>query len=357
MRNILITGGAGFIGSNFVRFLLNITDDVQIFNLDALTYAGSLENLKDLSHPERHFFIHGDICNQSLVNQTMADHQISTIVHFAAETHVDRSISSPELFVQTNILGTCTLLEAARQSWLVRKEHPIEQVRFHHVSTDEVFGTLRPGDPAFCESTPYAPTSPYSASKASSDHLVRAYHLTYGLPITISNCSNNYGPNQYPEKLIPLMILNATSGQKLPVYGDGKQVRDWLYVEDHCDAIWKIITTGRNGETYNIGGDNQPTNNEVIQKICSTLDERLPYSPNTPHERLIQNVTDRPGHDRRYAINIGKIRSELGWQPKWTLGSGLEKTIDWYLGHPEWIMSIRQQANYRNWMNTNYEKR
>ncbi|MBU4225786.1 MAG: dTDP-glucose 4,6-dehydratase [Chloroflexi bacterium] len=290
MKNIFITGGAGFIGSNFVRYLLKTEPQVRLLNLDALTYAGSLENLRDLPDPARHTFVHGDICDAGLVTRLISEHGIYTIVHFAAESHVDRSIHGPAPFIQTNIVGTFTLLEAARQVW--GKTGGFDGRRFHHVSTDEVFGSLAPDDPAFSETTPYDPRSPYSASKAASDHLVRAYGHTYGLPVTLSNCSNNYGPYQFPEKLIPLMILNALQGKPLPVYGDGRQVRDWLYVEDHCEAIHLVLKKGRLGETYNIGGGNQPCNLDIVRQICTLLDELRPES--ATHERLITHVPDRP---------------------------------------------------------------
>jgi len=357
MQNILITGGAGFIGSNFVRYLLAHEPRVRLVNLDALTYAGSLENLKDLPDPERHTFVQGDICNRALVDDLLRSHAITTIVHFAAESHVDRSITGPEAFIQTNIVGTFTLLECARQYWLQEKAFPLEAVRFHHVSTDEVYGTLAPDDPPFSETTPYAPNSPYAASKASSDHLVRAYHHTYGLPISITNCSNNYGPYQFPEKLIPLIILNALNGDALPIYGDGKQVRDWLYVEDHCEAIWKVIQAGDVGETYNIGGNNQPTNLTVVKTICDILDELQPNSPYTPHAQLIQHVTDRPGHDRRYAMEIAKIDHDLAWRPRQSLTSGLLKTVKWYLENPAWVKAIRKQQTYQGWLKQNYANR
>lgn len=357
MKNVLITGGAGFIGSNFVRYLLTADAQVSIINLDALTYAGSQENLKDLPDETRHRFIQGDICDRDLVERIFHDYLIDTVVHFAAESHVDRSILGPGQFVQTNIVGTFTLLDAARQFWLVDKQLPQSGVRFHHVSTDEVFGSLGPNDPPFSETTPYAPRSPYAASKAASDHLVRAYYSTYGLPVTISNCSNNYGPYQFPEKLIPLMILNAVNGLPLPVYGDGQQVRDWLYVEDHCEAIWHILQDGRLGETYNIGGDNQPPNLLVIRQICSILDELLPASAYAPHESLLSYVTDRPGHDRRYDMDIRKIHSELGWAPRESLGSGLQKTIEWYLGHPDWVQAISNRSDYQSWIHKNYTTR
>jgi dTDP-glucose 4,6-dehydratase len=358
MRNVLVTGGAGFIGSNFIRYLLGTDDQVQIINLDVLTYAGSLANLKDLPDPGRHSFVQGDICDRELVDGLLAQHQVDTIVHFAAETHVDRSILGPEQFIRTNVNGTFTLLEAARRYWLVEKG-PVapDDVRFHHISTDEVFGTLEPDDPPFSETTPYAPRSPYAASKAASDHLVRAYGHTYGLPFTITNCSNNYGPYQFPEKLIPLMILNATQGHPLPVYGDGQQIRDWLYVEDHCEAILAVLRQGRVGESYNIGGGNQPTNLSVIHEICDVLDELQPGSPYAPHEQLIQYVQDRPGHDRRYAMDIRHVQRELGWQPRQSLASGLAKTVQWYLENPAWIDAIRQQQDYQGWLAKNYARR
>ena len=357
LRNVLITGGAGFIGSNFVRYLLEAEPEAQIVNLDALTYAGSLENLKNLPDTERHTFVHGDICDRALVDDLIHRYHVDTIVHFAAESHVDRSILGPEQFIQTNIVGTFTLLEAARQFWLSKKAIPVEEARFHHVSTDEVYGTLKPDDPPFTETTPYAPNSPYAASKAASDHLVRAYHHTYGLPVTITNCSNNYGPYQFPEKLIPLMILNAIDGRPLPIYGDGKQIRDWLYVEDHCQAIRTVIREGTLGETYNVGGNNQPTNLTVVKTICEILDECQPNTTNIPHEALIQYVTDRPGHDRRYAMDLTKITRELGWQPHQSLTSGLLKTVTWYLQNQDWIEAIQKQQDYQGWLDKNYAQR
>ena len=293
MKNVLVTGGAGFIGSNFVRYLLQREPDVKVVTLDLLTYAGKMENLEDLPRPENHVFVQGDICNRELVDQLLAENAIDTIVHFAAESHVDRSILGPMPFIQTNIIGTFTLLEAAKNAW---KDKPGE-FRFHHISTDEVFGALQSGDPAFEEGTPYNPHSPYSASKASSDHLVRAYYSTYNLPITISNCSNNYGPYQFPEKLIPLMILNGITGKPLPVYGKGEQIRDWLHVMDHCEAIYLILKKGKIGETYCIGGDNQPTNLEIVQLICEILDDKVPRADGKSHTSQIQYVSDRPGHD------------------------------------------------------------
>ena len=357
MRNILVTGGAGFIGSNFVRYLLEAEPEVHIFNLDALTYAGSLENLKALPDPARHTFVQGDICERALVEDLLRRQRIDTVVHCAAETHVDRSISAPAPFIQTNVVGTFTLLEAARQVWLVEGNAPPEPPRFHHVSTDEVYGSLAADEPPCAETRPYAPNSPYAASKAASDHLARAFAHTYGLPVTITNCSNNYGPYQFPEKLMPLMILNALQGKPLPIYGDGLQVRDWLYVEDHCEAIHLVLRRGRLGETYNLGGDNQPTNLDIAREICAILDERLPASPHKPHARLIQMVADRPGHDRRYAMQIAKIRTELGWQPRRDIETGLSDTIEWFLSHPAWIDAILQQSEYGRWMEQNYGRR
>ena len=357
MKNVLVTGGAGFIGSNFVHYLLKTDPSIQIVNLDALTYAGSLENLLNLPDPQRHHFIEGNITDKALLAQIFSQFNIDTVVHFAAETHVDRSILDPGVFVDTNVVGTFNLLEAARRAWLVDQIHPISEVRFHHVSTDEVFGTLTLTDAPFAENTPYAPRSPYAAAKASSDHFVRAYFTTYGLPISITNCSNNYGPRQFPEKLIPLMILNAMDGKPLPVYGDGLQVRDWLYVEDHCSAIHRVIVKGKVGETYCVGGENQPPNIEVVKTICHILDVLLPESHHTPHEQLIKYVTDRPGHDRRYDIDTEKISSELGWEPGLTFEQGMASTIQWYLENPDWVAAITHQSDYGAWMQRNYTER
>jgi dTDP-glucose 4,6-dehydratase len=335
---------------------------VHVVNLDALTYAGSLENLRDLPDEGRHTFVEGDICDRALVHDLLRTHTIDTIVHFAAESHVDRSILGPEPFIHTNVLGTFVLLEAARQFWL-ESHGPDTGYRFHHVSTDEVYGSLGPDDPPFSESTAYAPNSPYAASKAASDHLVRAYGHTYGLPITISNCSNNYGPYQFPEKLIPLTILNAQARKPLPVYGDGQQIRDWLYVQDHCEAIHLILKRGRAGETYNIGGGNQPTNLSIVEMICDLLDERpAPVHADTPtepvsHRAQIQFVTDRPGHDRRYAMDIGKIHNELGWAPRHSLADGLRLTVDWFASNPVWTRAIREQKDYQRWMEKQYDQR
>jgi dTDP-glucose 4,6-dehydratase len=354
MKNVLVTGGAGFIGSNFVRFLLQAENAIQVVNLDLLTYAGSMENLADLPDPGRHHFVHGDICDRGLLKDILHQYKVDTVVHFAAETHVDRSIIFPDVFWQTNVVGTCTLLEACRQYWLVENALAGDRVRFHHISTDEVFGALQPGEPAWTEETPYAPHSPYSASKAASDHFVRAYQATYELPCSITNCSNNYGPYQFPEKLVPLMIANAVAGKTLPIYGDGQQIRDWLYVGDHCEAIWLVLTKGKAGETYNIGGGSQPTNFSMVQQLCSALDELLSESSYAPYSKLIRFVADRPGHDRRYAINFNKIHQELGWHPRHSLGQGLHETIQWYLEHPEWMEKIRSQQDYQVWMKRNY---
>jgi len=342
MQNVLVTGGAGFIGANFARWLLRERPAVKIVTLDALTYAGRRENVPEQN---RNIFVHGDIRDRALVERLLREHTIDTLVHFAAESHVDRSILGPEAFVQTNIVGTFQLLEAARA---------VGVKRFHHVSTDEVFGSLSPNDPAFTETTPYDPRSPYSASKAASDHLVRAYVHTFGLPATISNCTNNYGPFQFPEKLIPLMILNALAGKPLPVYGDGKQVRDWLYVEDHCEALVAVLERGRVGETYNIGGGVQPTNLEVVQRLCAILDEAR---PGRRHAELIRFVTDRPGHDRRYAMNIEKIGREPGWRPRFSLEEGMRLTVRWYLDNAAWVKGIQETGDFQKWMNRNYETR
>ncbi|HUH99289.1 MAG TPA: dTDP-glucose 4,6-dehydratase [Anaerolineales bacterium] len=351
MQNVLVTGGAGFIGSNFVRYLLKAEPGVHVINLDALTYAGSLENLKDLPDASRHEFVRGDICEAKLIGQLFSANKIDTVVHFAAESHVDRSIVGPAPFIQTNILGTFTLLEAARQAWRADGTGK----RFHHVSTDEVFGSLNSGESAFRESTPYEPRSPYSASKASSDHLVRAYFHTYGLPVTITNCSNNYGPYQFPEKLIPLMILNALHAKPLPLYGDGKQIRDWLYVEDHCEAIHLVLKDGRPGETYNVGGGNQPFNIDLVRELCFILDELKPAVRS--YQELITFVPDRPGHDRRYAMEITKIRNELGWTPKHDIEGGLRETVKWYLDHLDWVEAIMKQDNFSAWLEQNYLRR
>ncbi len=329
-RNVLITGGAGFIGCHFVRHLLQSDPQVHIVNLDLLTYAGSLDNLNELPDPSRHEAVQGTICDRLLVDRLLQDHNIDTIVHFAAESHVDRSIEGPAAFIDTNVVGTFTLLEAARTFWLHTSDEAPRPGRFHHVSTDEVYGTLGPDEPAFCETTPYAPNSPYAASKAASDHLVRAYHHTYGLSVVTTNCSNNYGPYQHGEKLIPTVIRSCLQGQPIPVYGDGSNMRDWLYVEDHCAAIDLVLRRGRSGETYNIGGDNNWNNIDVVHLICDVLAELTGRSPDT-FTRLIHYVTDRPGHDWRYAIDATKLREELGWSPTETFETGIRKTAAWYL--------------------------
>ena len=324
-KQLLVTGGAGFIGSHFIHEMQKKHPEWFIVNLDKLTYAGSLANLKNLPHPKQHQFVQGDICDAGLVTALLKEHSIDTIVHFAAESHVDRSIAGPKEFIQTNVLGTFTLLEAARTHWLDNEKRDAATCRFHHISTDEVFGSLQLSDPAFSETTPYQPRSPYSASKAGSDHLVHAYHHTYGLPITLSNCSNNYGPNQHAEKFIPTVIRACLNQQPIPIYGEGKNIRDWLYVDDHCEAIRLILTQGRVGETYNIGGNNEWENKKLALLICELMDEQRPAQ--APHAGLITTVTDRQGHDFRYAINDEKIKTELGFTPKETLTSGLNRVI------------------------------
>jgi dTDP-glucose 4,6-dehydratase len=350
-QTLLVTGGAGFIGSNFV--LAAIAAGSTVINLDALTYAGNLGNLTSVDSDERHIFVHGDINDKELVERLIAVHRPSAIVHFAAESHVDRSIAGPEAFLKTNIDGTFTLLRAARSYYEGLKGADKERFRFLHVSTDEVYGTLGPDDPAFHEKTPYAPNSPYAASKASSDLLVRAWVHTYGLPALITNCSNNYGPFQFPEKLIPLMILNALAGKPLPVYGDGQQIRDWLYVADHCSAIMAVLAGGRIGETYNIGGGNQRANLTVVETLCALLDELRPESKFVPHKQLIAYVQDRPGHDRRYAIDARKIEGELGWKAAESFETGLRKTVLWYLENGEWLKDVTS-GSYQQWVKKNY---
>jgi dTDP-glucose 4,6-dehydratase len=346
-RRILITGGAGFIGSNLVHHWCNSYPEDYVVVLDALTYAGNKENLISLEGSNNFKFVHGNICDRSLIDSLYNSENIDTVAHLAAESHVDRSILGPDAFVQTNVVGTFTLLESFRQYWL-QKNQP-EDYRFLHVSTDEVYGSLEPEDPAFSETTPYAPNSPYSASKAGSDHLARAYYHTYKMPTLITNCSNNYGPYHFPEKLIPLMCINILLGKPLPVYGDGQNVRDWLYVEDHCRALDTVIHRGKPGETYNIGGNNEVKNLDLVEMICDLMDELAPHLPVQPAKELITFVKDRPGHDRRYAINATKIKSELGWQPQETVEKGLRKTILWYLEHQEWwqpLLSPQYQAYY-----------
>ena len=355
MKNILVTGGAGFIGSNFIRYILQVEPHIRIINLDSLTYAGSLDNLNNLPDPSRYTFIKGDIREQALLEDLLRNHRVDTIVHFAAESHVDRSILGPSPFIDTNIYGTFRMLEAALNVWLKEKIISPDQVRFHHVSTDEVYGSLEPSDPPFSETSPYRPNSPYAASKAASDHLVRAYSHTYNLPVTITNCSNNYGPYQFPEKLIPLIIINAIRNLPLPVYGDGLQIRDWLYVQDHCEAIWLVLSKGKLGETYNIGGANQPTNLAIVETICRILDDISPAKE--AHASLIRFVQDRPGHDRRYAMNINKIQNELGWEPHHSLEDGLRETVTWYLESSHWIEAIQSRSNYQEWLQDNYNKR
>jgi dTDP-glucose 4,6-dehydratase len=350
---ILVTGGAGFIGANFVLDWLAAGDE-PVVNLDKLTYAGNLANLAAVSADARHHFVQGDIADQAAVEGLLAKHRPRAIVHFAAESHVDRSIHGPGDFIHTNVVGTFRLLEAARGHWQALPDGERQAFRFLHVSTDEVYGTLAEGDPAFSEATAYAPNSPYSASKAASDHLVRAWHHTYGLPVLTTNCSNNYGPFQFPEKLIPLMIANALEGKPLPVYGDGRQVRDWLYVGDHCEAIRTVLARGRPGEVYNVGGNAEKRNLEVVHALCDALQELRPREGG--YRGLVAFVADRPGHDRRYAIDARKIRAELGWSPRESFESGLARTVRWYLGHADWVAQVRS-GEYRRWIEKNYEKR
>ncbi|MDO4232818.1 MAG: dTDP-glucose 4,6-dehydratase [Lautropia sp.] len=351
---ILVTGGAGFIGSNFVLDWLAGSDE-PVVNVDKLTYAGNLQNLASVASNPNHHFEQVDICDRAAIDALLAKYKPRAVVHFAAESHVDRSIHGPDAFVQTNMVGTFTLLEAARQYWngLEGAEH--ENFRFLHVSTDEVYGSLGPSDPAFTETTPYQPNSPYSASKAGSDHLVRAYFHTYGMPVLTTNCSNNYGPYHFPEKLIPLVITNALAGKNLPIYGDGKNVRDWLFVKDHCSAIRRVLEAGKPGETYNVGGHNEKTNIDIVRQICKLLDEMKPDAAGS-YERLITFVKDRPGHDRRYAIDADKIEAELGWRPAETFETGIRKTVKWYLENQEWVEAVKSGA-YRDWIDHNYKDR
>jgi len=351
MSTILVTGGAGFIGSNFILQWMK-GDGASLINLDKLTYAGNLRNLEAVTGSRGYDFVQGDVGDRELVRSLLEKHQPAAVVHFAAESHVDRSIRGPEEFIRTNVDGTFRLLEEVRAFWSGLEETPRREFRFLHVSTDEVFGSLGPDDPPFSETTAYAPNSPYAASKAASDHLVRAYHHTYGLPTLTTNCSNNYGRFQFPEKLMPLMILNARDGKALPVYGDGKNVRDWLYVEDHCEAIATVLRRGRPGETYNIGGWNEKPNLEIVETICDLVDEMKPRAGRSRRE-LITFVKDRPGHDRRYAMNAGKIERELGWKPKETLESGLRKTVRWYLENDGWVREVTS-GDYRQWIATHY---
>jgi len=350
---ILVTGGAGFIGSNFVLDWLVDPTAKGVVNLDKLTYAGNLATLESLKDDVRHIFIQGDICDKELVTKLLKEFQPRAIINFAAESHVDRSIHGPAEFVQTNVLGTFNLLECAREHWNNLDEDAKMEFRFHHVSTDEVYGSLSATDPAFAETHPYEPNSPYSASKAASDHLVRAWFHTYGFPVVTTNCSNNYGPYHFPEKLIPLVILNALNGKPLPIYGDGQQVRDWLYVGDHCSAIREVLKKGRLGETYNIGGWNEKANIEVVQTICKILDELKPRADSRPYIDQITYVKDRPGHDRRYAIDAGKIEQELGWRPVETFETGIRKTVQWYLDNPVWIDGV-VSGSYRDWLQKQY---
>ena len=339
---LLVTGGAGFIGSNFVRYALEADPSVRVVTLDALTYAGSRRNVPT---DPRHTFVHGDISDGELVGTLLREHEVNGVVHFAAESHVDRSIAGPAAFVQTNVVGTFSLLEAVRK--VGRRS-----IRFHHVSTDEVYGDLGLEDPPFTEATPYDPSSPYSATKAASDHLVRAHARTYGLDITITNCTNNYGPFHFPEKLIPLTILRALAGQPIPIYGDGQQVRDWLYVRDHCAAIWLVLTRGASGATYNVGGGNQPTNLELVHRLCAHLDLRAPEG--APHVRHVAFVRDRPGHDRRYAMDTTAIRRDLGWAPVETLDTGLAKTVEWVMKNREWMRAIAEEKDLDSWITAQY---
>ncbi len=358
---ILVTGGAGFIGSAVIRHIIGSTAD-SIVNLDKLTYAGNLESLANVSDSERYAFEHVDICDRAELDRVFLKHQPDAVMHLAAESHVDRSIDGPAAFIETNIVGTYTLLEAARQYWQSLNDSRKAAFRFHHISTDEVYGDLEGPEDLFTESTPYAPSSPYSASKASSDHLVRAWQRTYGLPVLITNCSNNYGPYHFPEKLIPLIILNALEGKPLPIYGKGDQVRDWLYVEDHARALYKVLTEGQVGETYNIGGHNEKQNIEVVLTLCNLLDELRPVGANsfaqhlTSYKDLITHVQDRPGHDLRYAIDASKIKRDLGWTPEETFETGIRKTVEWYLDNTEWIEHVKSGA-YQQWLEKNYSHR
>ncbi len=348
MKNILVTGGCGFIGANFIRYMLEESDfSGRIINMDKLTYAGNPDNLAGIeaAYPDRYGFVHADICDSDAVFKVFREYSIDAVCHFAAETHVDRSILGPQDFIQTNVMGTFILLEAARN-------HQDQLELFHHVSTDEVYGTLGM-EGFFTETTPYQPSSPYSASKAASDHLVRAYAITYGLPVTLSNCSNNYGPYQFPEKLIPLMVMNALEGKPLPVYGEGKNVRDWLYVRDHCSAVWAIMARGERGETYNIGGRCEKANIEVVEMICDLLDRIRPDAGNVCRRNLVTFVKDRPGHDLRYAIDCSKVEKELGWGPEESFETGIKKTIEWYLDNPDWVERVRSGA-YMEWIERQY---
>ena len=352
---ILVTGGAGFIGSAVFRHIISNTTD-SVVNVDKLTYAGNLESLAEVSQSSRYVFERVDICDRNQMDRVLREHQPDAVMHLAAESHVDRSISGPSEFIQTNIIGTYTLLEAVRHYWNALGEEGKANFRFHHISTDEVYGDLEGPEELFTETTPYQPSSPYSASKASSDHLVRAWSRTYGLPILVTNCSNNYGSYHFPEKLIPLIILNALEGKPLPIYGKGDQVRDWLYVEDHARALYKVVTEGVIGETYNIGGHNEKQNIEVVHALCALLDELRPDSKYLPHSSLVINVQDRPGHDQRYAIDASKIQRELGWTPEENFETGMRKTVEWYLANTEWVAHVKS-GSYQQWIDQNYTDR
>lgn len=352
---ILVTGGAGFIGANFVLDWLAAGGET-VINLDKLTYAGNLQTLASLKGDKRHVFVHGDIGDAKLLARLLEEHKPRAVINFAAESHVDRSIHGPEAFVETNVMGTFRLLEAVRAYWGALGEEARQGFRFLHVSTDEVYGSLAADEPAFTETHQYQPNSPYSASKAASDHLVRSYHHTYGLPVLTTNCSNNYGPYHFPEKLIPLMIVNALAGKALPVYGDGQQIRDWLYVKDHCSAIRRVLEAGRVGEVYNVGGWNEKPNLDIVQRICTLLDEMRPRVDGKSYSEQVAYVTDRPGHDRRYAIDARKLERELGWKPAETFETGIRKTVEWYLDNEEWVQNVQSGA-YRDWVEQNYADR
>lgn len=345
-KNILITGGAGFIGSNFVRYLLKRDATIRLVNLDALTYAGGLDTLADVMANDRHIFVHGDIRDRALVVRLMEEYDVETVVNFAAESHVDRSIVNSAPFIETNVAGTVALLEAARSVWAKRNPASFDSFRFHHISTDEVYGSLDPQSPPFSEDSPYSPNSPYAASKAAGDHFVNAYFMTHRLPAVITNCSNNYGPYQHPEKFIPLVISNALAGKDIPIYGDGGQMRDWLFIEDHCEALFSILEKGVPGESYNIAGNNRITNLELVQKICSLLDELTPDPTGSPRSRLIRFVADRPGHDRCYGLDTTKIFKATGWQPRHTLDQGIKKTIAWYLENQAWVSKRKENSTF-----------
>ncbi|WP_151801046.1 dTDP-glucose 4,6-dehydratase [Acinetobacter bereziniae] len=350
---VLVTGGAGFIGSAVVRYIIKNTQS-EVLNIDKLTYAGNLESLKEIDKDRRYQFQQIDICDTEKLNQAFVAFKPDVVMHLAAESHVDRSIDGPAEFISTNIVGTYTILEVARKYWLTLSEEQKQNFRFHHISTDEVYGDLDGTEDLFLESTSYAPSSPYSASKASSDHLVRAWQRTYGLPTIVSNCSNNYGPFHFPEKLIPLVILNALDGKPLPIYGKGDQIRDWLFVEDHARALYKVVTQGTVGETYNIGGHNEKQNIEVVKTICKILDELKPQANSQPYETLITFVKDRPGHDLRYAIDASKIKNDLGWVPEESFETGIRKTVEWYLSNQDWVENV-QSGEYKNWVKQQYQ--